>query len=279
MTAPSGGDRAAPATALRSSSEPRRYAMGANQQIHTAIELLLSALNAAADDARAGGTDIGARRAAAALVDARIAVHQAATAAGRAIAEREHTAPAGGDRGRPGVAGRAPQIVVGVPAHPELRHVRPRDRDRARCAQRRDMGDVLGRSRRAQRDGTEGGRRAGHVDVRLDRHRDPAKHTPCTAGPHPPVDLVRPVQSGVGQNLRRRGDGRVDRGDPRQVRRHHLPRGHLPVSDPRGQLRRTQLPQLRHPAPPTASRRAGANLLTGDRQVQSCSSPRSPPPG
>jgi hypothetical protein len=66
--------------------------MGANQQIDTAIELLLRALNAAADDAaRACATDTGARRAAAALVDARIAVHQAITAAGRALAERERT--------------------------------------------------------------------------------------------------------------------------------------------------------------------------------------------
>jgi hypothetical protein len=93
MTAPCGGDRAAPA--LRLSWEPRRYAMGANQQIDTAIELLLSALNAAADDAaRVGATDTGARRAAAALVDARIVVHQAVTAAGRALAERERTVDA-----------------------------------------------------------------------------------------------------------------------------------------------------------------------------------------
>jgi hypothetical protein len=66
--------------------------MGANQQIDTAIQLLLSALNTATDDAtRAGATDTGARRAAAALVDARIAVHQAVTAAGSALAERERT--------------------------------------------------------------------------------------------------------------------------------------------------------------------------------------------
>lgn len=91
MTAPCGCDRAASAT-LPLSSEPRRYAMGANQQIDTAVELLLSALNAAAADAaRLGATDTGARRAAAALVDARIAVHQAVTAAGRALVERERT--------------------------------------------------------------------------------------------------------------------------------------------------------------------------------------------
>lgn len=66
--------------------------MSANQQIDAAIQHLLSALNAAADDAaRAGGTDTGARRAAAALLDAGIAVHQAITAAGRALADRERS--------------------------------------------------------------------------------------------------------------------------------------------------------------------------------------------
>lgn len=44
--------------------ESRRYAMGANQQIDTSIELLLSALNAAWV-----ATNTGARRAAAALFD------------------------------------------------------------------------------------------------------------------------------------------------------------------------------------------------------------------
>lgn len=73
-------------------SEPRSFAMSANQQIDAAIQHLLSALNAAADDAaRAGATDTGARRAAAALLDARIAVHQAITAAGRTLADRERS--------------------------------------------------------------------------------------------------------------------------------------------------------------------------------------------
>jgi hypothetical protein len=90
MTAPCGDDRAAPATTLRSSSEPRRYAMGANQQIDTAIELLLNALNAAEDAARLGATDTGAHPAAAALVDARITVHQAITAAGRVAQRGRH---------------------------------------------------------------------------------------------------------------------------------------------------------------------------------------------
>jgi hypothetical protein len=73
-------------------AEPLRYAMGANRQIAEATQLLLSALNAAVDDAaRVGTTDTGARRAAAALLDARIAVHQAVTAAGQALADRERT--------------------------------------------------------------------------------------------------------------------------------------------------------------------------------------------
>jgi hypothetical protein len=77
---------------LTSCSEPRRYAMGANRQIAEASQLLLDALNAAVDDAaRLGAPDTGARRAADALVDARIAVHQAITAAGRALAGRERT--------------------------------------------------------------------------------------------------------------------------------------------------------------------------------------------
>jgi hypothetical protein len=89
--APCGADRATPAT-LPSSSEPRSFAMNANQQIDAAIQHLLSALNTAADDAtRFGATDTGARRAAAALLDARISVHQAITAAGRALADRERT--------------------------------------------------------------------------------------------------------------------------------------------------------------------------------------------
>lgn len=73
-------------------AEPVRYSMGANLQITEATQLLLSALNAAVDDAaRVGTTDTGARQAAAALLDARIAVHQAVTAAGRALADRERT--------------------------------------------------------------------------------------------------------------------------------------------------------------------------------------------
>jgi hypothetical protein len=77
---------------LTTRSEPRSFATSANQQIDAVIQHLISALNAAADDAvGAGATDTGARRAAAALVDARIAVHQAITAAGRALADRERT--------------------------------------------------------------------------------------------------------------------------------------------------------------------------------------------
>jgi hypothetical protein len=87
--APCGAERAA-IDHLPSCSEPRLYAMGASHQIAEATQLLLSALNAAVDDAaRLGSTDTGARRAAAALLDARIGVLQAVTAAGRALAERE----------------------------------------------------------------------------------------------------------------------------------------------------------------------------------------------
>ena len=77
---------------VTSSFEPQRYATGANQQIDSATRLLLGALNAAVEDAaRQGSGDSGARRAAAALVDASIAVHQAVTAAGRALADRSRT--------------------------------------------------------------------------------------------------------------------------------------------------------------------------------------------
>jgi type IV secretory pathway TrbL component len=73
-------------------AEPLHYATGANSQIAEATQVLLSALNAAvAEAARLGTTDTGAQRAAAALVDARIAMHQAITAAGRALADREGT--------------------------------------------------------------------------------------------------------------------------------------------------------------------------------------------
>jgi hypothetical protein len=72
--------------------EPSSYAVGANQQIHAATQLLVSALNQAVEDsARHGAVDTGARRAAAALIDASIAVHQAVTAAGRALADRDCT--------------------------------------------------------------------------------------------------------------------------------------------------------------------------------------------
>jgi hypothetical protein len=75
---------------LPSCSEPRLYAIGASHQISEATQHLLSALNAAVEDAaRLGSTDTGARRAAAALLDARITVLQAVTAAGRALADRE----------------------------------------------------------------------------------------------------------------------------------------------------------------------------------------------
>jgi hypothetical protein len=85
-------ERERPTTGHTSNHEPRRYAVGANQQIAHATEHLLSELNAAIEDAaRLGATDTGAHRAAAALVDARIAVHQAVTAAGRALADRERS--------------------------------------------------------------------------------------------------------------------------------------------------------------------------------------------
>jgi hypothetical protein len=75
---------------LPSCSEPRLFAMGASHQIDQATQLLLRALDATVDDAaRVGRTDTGARRAADALLDARIAVLQAVTAAGRALADRE----------------------------------------------------------------------------------------------------------------------------------------------------------------------------------------------
>jgi hypothetical protein len=71
-------------------SEPRLFATGAGRQIAEATQLLLSALNCAVDDAARGGTtDTGARRAAAELLDARIAVLQAVAAAGRVLADRE----------------------------------------------------------------------------------------------------------------------------------------------------------------------------------------------
>jgi hypothetical protein len=83
----------------QAASEPRGYAMCANQQIDTPIQHLLNALNAAAEDAaRIGVTDTGARRAAAALVDARIAMHQAITAAARALADRDRTVDVPGAR-------------------------------------------------------------------------------------------------------------------------------------------------------------------------------------
>jgi hypothetical protein len=71
-------------------SEPRLFATGAGRHIAEATQLLLSALNGAVDEAaRAGTTDTGARRAAAELLDARIAVLQAVAAAGRVLADRE----------------------------------------------------------------------------------------------------------------------------------------------------------------------------------------------
>jgi hypothetical protein len=79
-------------TNVTACAEPLSYAMGANRQIDEATQRLLGALNAAVDDAaRAGTADTGARRAAAALLDARIAVHQAVSAAGQALADRERT--------------------------------------------------------------------------------------------------------------------------------------------------------------------------------------------
>ncbi|MHA6618941.1 hypothetical protein [Pseudonocardia sp. DLS-67] len=79
--------------------------MCANQQVDAAIQHLLGALGAAAEDAsRLGTTDTGARRAAAALLDARIAVHQAITAAGRVLADRERTVDVPDTRLAPAVA-------------------------------------------------------------------------------------------------------------------------------------------------------------------------------
>jgi hypothetical protein len=79
--------------------------MCANQQIDASIQHLLGALSAAADEAaRLGTTDTGARRAADALLDARIAVHQAITAAGRVLADRERTVDVPGAHLTPVVA-------------------------------------------------------------------------------------------------------------------------------------------------------------------------------
>jgi hypothetical protein len=89
--APRDAERA-PTDSAISQFEPQRYATGANRQIDSATRLLLGALNAAVEDAaRLGAVDTGARRAAEALVDASIAVHQAVTAAGRALADRQCT--------------------------------------------------------------------------------------------------------------------------------------------------------------------------------------------
>jgi hypothetical protein len=88
-TAPCDAERAT-VDYIPSCSEPRLFAMGASRQIDQATQLLLRALDATVDDAaRVGSTDTGARRAADALLDARIAVLQAVTAAGRILADRE----------------------------------------------------------------------------------------------------------------------------------------------------------------------------------------------
>jgi hypothetical protein len=90
MTAALRGADCAEVQYLPPCSEPRVFATGAGRHIAEATQLLLSALNGAVDDAaRAGTTDTGARRAAAELVDARVAVLQAVAAAGRVLADRE----------------------------------------------------------------------------------------------------------------------------------------------------------------------------------------------
>ena len=75
-----------------SSVEPRHFAAGANRQIDDVVQLLLDALNAASEHAaRLGTLDTGTRRAAAALVDASVAVQHAVTAAGRALTDRDRS--------------------------------------------------------------------------------------------------------------------------------------------------------------------------------------------
>jgi hypothetical protein len=70
--------------------EPHPSSTKGPPAIAEATQLLLAALNTAVDDAaRHGSTNMGACRAAAALLDARIAVYQAVTAAGQALADRE----------------------------------------------------------------------------------------------------------------------------------------------------------------------------------------------
>ena len=81
-----------PADYVISSFEPRHFAAGANRQIDDMVRLLLDALDAASEDAARFGTlDTGARRAAAALIDASVAVQHAVIAAGRALTDRDRT--------------------------------------------------------------------------------------------------------------------------------------------------------------------------------------------
>lgn len=71
-------------------SEPRDFATSAAGLVHGATAPLLRALEAAVADAAVEGVnDTGARKAADALRDARIALDLAVTAAGRALADRE----------------------------------------------------------------------------------------------------------------------------------------------------------------------------------------------
>ena len=74
---------------LTGRAEPRNHATSASGLVHEATGRLLAALEGAAATAAAQGiNDTGARRAAAELVDARIALDLAITAAGRTLADR-----------------------------------------------------------------------------------------------------------------------------------------------------------------------------------------------
>jgi hypothetical protein len=71
-------------------SDPRQFATNAATRVHHVTEPLLDALaNAVRSAAAQGANDTGARTAAEALRDARIALDIAITAAGRALADRE----------------------------------------------------------------------------------------------------------------------------------------------------------------------------------------------
>jgi hypothetical protein len=105
-----------------------------------------------------------------------------------------------------------------VPAEPDVRQIRARERNRAGCPQVRDRGRVERRNHAGERGDTLGRRGAGVVDVFLDRERHSVEGTDRFTPRDRGVGGVGSCQRLVVQRHRDRVDRGIDGFDARKMR-------------------------------------------------------------